>query len=121
MFFLVLFFLIVDALIFSLLVKRIAVKKKWLMLLVVALIIALLQLLEILPRAIANSDFILLLLFSFSLVLFHFLGTLTRSTLVRLKPSIKDHPVLRVFNFLVFYLVYILVFLYQLIFLLYEV
>ncbi len=60
-----------------------------------------------------QNKFYLLILFSCSLILFHFGSASVLWILSKINPKIKDHFVLVLFNFLRFYVVYFLIYIFQ--------
>lgn len=116
-----LFFLFSNFLIFSSLTEKIEVNSKIKIGLIAYLsCVIVLHFLDPVDASISNEYFFYLILFSLALFIFHFGSKLSILILKRVNSKLEDHPVFSVFNVLRFYIVYILVFVYQCVSLLFD-
>jgi hypothetical protein len=110
----VLFFGCIDLLMFSFLTKRIRLYRKVrLGLIFFIATVLILHFMNPLNTYLPNHQFYALTLFSLALFVFHFGGELPVIIMKKIIPTVEHHPALSLFNFLRFYLVYILVFVFQ--------
>jgi len=111
---------LLNLLIFCFLTRKIQLGKKMSIGLIVLLImLVIFHFLELLPNPVSDYHFYLLLFFSLTLFIFHFGGEIVIWILKKVRPDLKNHSVFSVFNFLRFYVVYVLIYVYQCISLLY--
>ncbi|MFL0146620.1 hypothetical protein, partial [Tenacibaculum maritimum] len=105
----IIFFLILNLLIFSFQTERIkfSFNIKTLIIIIELLVIVLHFLGYI--KLESNEVFMVLLFFSLGLVLFKIAGELTILFAIKVNKSIQDHFVLKMFNFMINYFVYIMV------------
>ena len=108
-----LYFTILNYIIFALLTKKteIAFRVKVVLLLFLVTVIVM----HFMTTELSNRHFLHLNVFSVGILLFHFGSALAIWVMVKTEPSFKDHIVFSMFNFIRFYFIYILVYLYQLI------
>ena len=115
----VLFFAILNLLIFSYLTKKmlLGVKMK-IGLIALLIIIVVLHFLDFWRTSIPDQHFYHLVIFSAVLFIFHFGSKFPILAMKKINPKFENHLAFSGFNFMRFYVVYVLVYLYQLIYLL---
>ncbi len=110
----VLFFLALNLMIFSFLTKKIEFNFRVQIGLIVLLVaITVLHLFKLLPELISNQHFFHLVLFSMVLFIMHFGSKLAILSMKKINPNFETHIVFSVFNFMRYYIIYVLVFVYQ--------
>ncbi len=115
----VLFFAILNLLIFSYLTKKIPLSVGMRIGLILLLIVMVaLHFLDFWKTSISDQNFYQLVIFSAILFIFHFGSELPILVMKKINPKFENHLAFSGFNFMRFYLVYVLVYLSQLIYLL---
>lgn len=107
------YFAILNFMLFALLTKKVELTFKMKGFLI--LLLAVLIIVHFTTSELSNSHFLHLNIFSLSILLFHFGSAFAIWVMIKTAPRFKDHITLIMFNFLRYYVIYSLVYIYQLI------
>lgn len=115
----VFYFSIIDFLIFNFLIKRISFSKKLYQgLYLLVIVISLFHFFNPFNISIENKLFFNLIFFSSVLILFHFGGKFVSSFLKKINLKKDNHLSYKMMDFLTNYIIYVFIFIYQIIYLL---
>lgn len=112
----ILFFGILNLLIFSLLTKKIEIQSGLKLGLICILgIFGLLQFLNSFDNTIPNKLFLILVAFSLALFIFHYASRLAIWFNIQINNGEKDELLFKWYNIIIFYVVYLLIFVFQIV------